>query len=107
MAIAALASAELDWARTLDEVKERLGILFGRVEPRLAAFSYVDGLLSGIERKTGWQLAERVGDPGPWRIQAVLGRGRWDAEAARDLVRTYVIEKLGAESPSGDFIKDC
>jgi SRSO17 transposase len=97
MAIAALASAELDWARTLDEVKERLGILFGRVEPRLAAFSYVDGLLSGIERKTGWQLAERVGDPGPWRIQAVLGRGRWDAEAARDLVRTYVIEKLGAE----------
>lgn len=97
MAIAALASAELDWTRTLDEVKERLGFLFGRVEPRRAAFSYMDGLLSGIERKTGWQLAERIGDPGPWRIQAVLGRGRWDAEAARDLVRTYVIEKLGAE----------
>ena len=97
MAIAALASAELDWTRALDEVKERLGILFGRVESRRAAFSYVDGLLSGIERKTGWQLAERIGDPGPWRIQAVLGRGRWNAEAARDLVRTYVIEKLGTD----------
>ena len=76
MAIAALASAELDWARTLDEVKERLGILFGRVEPRLAAFSYVDGLLSGIERKTGWQLAERVGDPGRGAF-----RRSWDADA--------------------------
>ena len=38
-----------------------------------------------------------MGDRGPWRIQAILGRGRWDAEAARDLVRTYVIEKLSAD----------
>jgi SRSO17 transposase len=34
------------------------------------------------------------GDPGPWRQQAILGRGRWDAEALRDLVRDYVIETL-------------
>jgi hypothetical protein len=24
---------------------------------------YVDGLLSGLERKTGWLLAERAGEP--------------------------------------------
>src|SRR5713101_9973958 len=97
MAIAAFASQELRWAGALDEVKERLGVLFGRIEPRRAVFSYLDGLLSGIERKTGWQLAERVGDPGPWRIQAVLGRGHWDGDATRDLVRNYVMEKLGAD----------
>ena len=97
MAIATFASRERGWARALDEVKERLGVLFGRIEPRRAAFSYLDGLLRGIERKTGWQLAERVVDPGPWRIQAVLGRGRWDADSARDLVRNYVMEKLGAD----------
>ena len=97
MAIASYADRELRWARALDEVKERLGALFGRIEPRRAAFSFLDGLLSGVERKTGWQLAERLGDPGPWRIQAVLGRGHWDADAARDLVRTYVIEKLGTD----------
>jgi len=97
MAIASYADRELRWAHALEEVKERLGALFGRIEPRRAAFSFLDGLLSGVERKTGWQLAERLGDPGPWRIQAVLGRGHWDADAARDLVRTYVVEKLGAD----------
>jgi len=34
---------------------------------------------------------------GPWRQQAILGRGRWDADALRDVVRDYVVETLGAE----------
>ena len=38
--------------------------------------------------------AEAAGDPGPWRQQAILGRGRWDAEALRDIVREYVVETL-------------
>jgi len=33
--------------------------------------------------------AEAAGDPGPWRQQAVLGRGRWDADALRDVVRSW------------------
>ena len=47
-------------------------------------------------RKTGWMRAEAAGDPGPWRQQAILGRGRWDADALRDIVRDYVVETLGA-----------
>src|SRR3954468_5465885 len=38
--------------------------------------------------------AEAAGDPGPWRQQALLGRGRWDADALRDMAREYVIEHL-------------
>ena len=38
--------------------------------------------------------AEAAGDPGPWRQQAILGRGDWDADALRDIVRDYVIEHL-------------
>ena len=38
--------------------------------------------------------AEAAGDPGPWRQQAILGRGRWDADALRDIVRAYVVETL-------------
>ena len=36
-----------------------------------------------------------AGDPGPWRQQAMLGRGRWDADALRDIVRDYAVETLG------------
>ena len=38
--------------------------------------------------------AEAAGDPGPWRQQAILGRGRWDADALRDVVRDYALETL-------------
>ena len=37
-------------------------------------------------------LAEAAGDPGPWRQQAILGRGCWDADALRDIVRDYALE---------------
>ena len=39
--------------------------------------------------------AEAAGDSGPWRQQAILGRGRWDADALRDIVRDYALETLG------------
>jgi len=41
--------------------------------------------------------AEAAGDPGPWRRQAILGRGRWDADALRDLAREYVAENLATD----------
>ncbi len=53
-----------------------------------------DGLLGEQRRRTGWMRAEAAGDPGPWRQQAILGRGRWDAEALRDVVRDDVVETL-------------
>jgi len=34
------------------------------------------------------------GDPGPWRQQAILGRGNWNADALRDIVREYALETL-------------
>ena len=41
--------------------------------------------------------AEAARDPGPWRQQAILGRGRWDADALRDIVRHYGVEHLAAD----------
>jgi SRSO17 transposase len=40
--------------------------------------------------------AEVAGDPNPWRQQAI-GRGQWDADALRDIVREYALETLGEE----------
>jgi SRSO17 transposase len=72
----------------------RLGELFVRSEPRRQAGLYLEGLLSAVERKNGWQLAEHLGDARPWRTQRVLSHVQWDEEAARDLCRTYVVEAL-------------
>ena len=38
--------------------------------------------------------AEAAGDPGPWRQQAILGRGQWEADVLRDVVRDYLLETL-------------
>lgn len=82
------------WASSLREVKARMRPLFGQERAAVSAGLFLDGLLSDERRKTGWMRAEAAGDPGPWRQQTVLGRGRWDAEALRDVVRDYALETL-------------
>jgi len=85
----------LGWERELIGLKGRLAPAFGRSEVRRSAGAFIDGVLSGIARKTGWQLAEQAGLDRPYRIQSLLGRSSWDADALRDLVRDEVIACLG------------
>jgi SRSO17 transposase len=82
------------WASSLREVKARIRPLFTQDRVAASAGQFLDGLLGPERRKTGWMRAEAAGDPGPWRQQAVLGRGRWEADALRDLVRDYALETL-------------
>ena len=82
------------WASSLREVKARIRPLFTQERVAASAGFFLDGLLGSEPRKTGWMRAEAAGDPGPWRQQAILGRGRWDADALRDLVREYALETL-------------
>jgi len=82
------------WASSLRDVKARLRPLFSQERVAASAGQFLDGLLGNEPRKTGWMRAEAAGDPGPWRQQAVLGRGRWDADALRDIVRDYALETL-------------
>ena len=82
------------WASSLREVKGRMRPLFTQERVAASAGAFLDGLLGAERRKTGWMRAEAAGDPGPWRQQAVLGRGRWDADALRDVVRDYALETL-------------
>ena len=85
------------WASSLREVKGRMRGLFTQERVAASAGLFLDGLLGEERRKTGWMRAEAAGDPGPWRQQAILGRGRWDADGLRDIVRDYVVEHLGSE----------
>ena len=85
------------WASSLRDAKARMRPLFTQDRVAASAGLFLDGLLGAERRKTGWMRAEAAGDPGPWRQQAILGRGRWDADALRDIVRDYVVEHLAAD----------
>ena len=105
MTVAAPARREIAcWAGQLTEIAERIGPRFLRSEPRQQALAYLQGLLSSVERKNSWQLAEQAGEPGPHKFQHLLGRAAWDANAVRDDLRAYVVEHLG--DPEGVLIVD-
>jgi SRSO17 transposase len=81
-------------ALSLRDVKGRIRPLFTQERVARSAGDFLDGLLGNEPRKTGWMRAEAAGDPGPWRQQAILGRGIWNADALRDIVRDYALETL-------------
>jgi len=86
------------WASSLRDVKARIRPLFSQERVAESAGKFLDGLLGNEPRKTGWMRAEAAGDSGPWRQQAILGRGRWDADALREIVREYALETLAEET---------
>src|SRR4051794_20237686 len=95
LSVAVWSGSLVAWERELVALKERIGPVFGRAETRATAGAFLDGLLSGVARKTGWLLAEQAGLERPYRMQSLLGRSHWDADALRDCVRADVIEVLG------------
>lgn len=80
-----------------DQAMARIAGRFKRVEPRATARAFVLALLSGVERKNCWRLAEQAGHDRPGPMQRLLRSARWDADAVRDDIRAYVLEHLGAD----------
>ena len=83
------------WAEGIERVHECIAGRFRRPEPRRRALEYLRGLLSPVERKNGWQLAEQAGEATPDGVQRLLYNYRWDADLVRDDLRDYVVEHLG------------
>lgn len=100
---AAVAQAQ-GWANELHSLTDYIGHRFPRSEPRLRVLTYLRGLISPVERKNGWQLAEQAGDASPYGVQHLLGRAQWSAQAVRDDLRAYVIEHLA--DPAAVLILD-
>ncbi len=80
-----------------DEQLSRIGGVFASVAGFRRAQKYMQGLLSSVERKNGWQMAEAVGEYTPYALQQFIYRGQFSADALRDELREYVNEKLGEE----------
>ena len=84
------------WAEGIEQVHSCIAGRFRRPEPRRRVLDYLRGLVSSVERKNGWQLAEQAGDATPDGVQRLLSTYRWDADLVRDDLRDYVVEQLGA-----------
>ena len=82
------------WQDGLAELHARVAPRFRRPEARARAGRYLAGLLGPVERRNGWQLAEHLGERTPDGVQRLLRTARWDAEAVRDDLRAYVVERL-------------
>jgi len=83
------------WAAELDRVAGRIGPRFARAEVRGRAVEFLRGLVSAVERKNGWQLAESVGELSPKNVQHFIGRAKWSGDEVRDDLRNYIIEHIG------------
>jgi len=85
------------WMTALDELMDRVGQRLPRSESRERTREYFIGLLSDVERKNTWQLAEALGHATPYALQQYLNKSRWDSDDVRDVARDYVVEHLGDE----------
>jgi len=101
----------MDLAYALSTRPERFGESTGRLAPQFArkdlrrrAKSYLRGLLSRVDRKNSWQLAEPLGDATPHGVQRLLSRASWDADTVPDGLRAYVVFRRG--EPGGVLIAD-
>jgi SRSO17 transposase len=92
------------WATEFDRLCDRIGPRFARPEVRRRAAGFLRGLLGGVDRKNGWQLAEHASETTPDGMQRLLTTARWDADALRDDVCGYVVEQLG--DPDGVLVVD-
>ena len=89
--------------RRLGRFLERYVPLFYRKEQGRNARIVVEGLLSGLERKTAEPIAREHGVPRK-PVQFFVGSGKWDDEAVMAELRHHVVETLG--DPQGVVVFD-
>jgi SRSO17 transposase len=95
-AVAAVHSVDPDrWWAEFSAVIDRIAPRFARYEPLRHASELMLGMVSGLDRKNCWTIAEHRGDATPDGLQHLLARAKWDADGVRDDLRDYVIDAFG------------
>lgn len=72
------------WGQELERLHTSIAPRFVRPEPRRRALAYLKGIVSAIERKNGWHLAEHAGEARPDGMQRLLSSAVWDTDGVRD-----------------------
>jgi SRSO17 transposase len=79
----------------LTDIQKIFSDCFKRSETKELALYYFKGLLSNIERKNSWQLAEQTGYNNPYGFQYLLGRAVWDVNNLKNALQNYTLRNLG------------
>ena len=95
-AVTAVHSVDPDrWWTEYSALIDRIAPRFARYEPLRHAGELLLGMVSGLDRKNCWTIAEHRGAATPDGLQHLLARASWDADAVRDDLRDYVIDAFG------------
>jgi SRSO17 transposase len=95
-AVAAAHSVDPDrWQAEFSAVLDRIAPRFARYEPLRHAGELMAGMVSGLDRKNCWTIAEHRGAITPDGLQHLLARASWGADDVRDDLRDYVVDAFG------------
>jgi len=95
-AVAAAHSVDPDrWQTEFSAVIDRIAPRFRRYEPLRHAAALMAGMVSGLDRKNCWTIAEHRGAATPDGLQHLLARASWDADDVRDDLRDYIVDAFG------------
>ena len=95
-AVAAVHSVDPErWQAEFSSVLDRIAPRFARYEPLRHAGELLAGMVSGLDRKNCWTIAEHRGAATPDGLQHLLARASWDADDVRDDLRDYVVDSFG------------
>jgi SRSO17 transposase len=92
------------WDEEFAALCARIDPLFPRPKSREHARQYLRSLMAPLKRKNGWTIAEHVGEKEPKALQRFLNLTPWDADALRDLVVAYAMERFS--DPQSVLIAD-
>jgi SRSO17 transposase len=88
----------------LDDLMAQVAPCFARRETRLTCKDMVHGLLSELEDRNCWTLAEAAGHACPYRMQHLLSRARCDEQRMLDTAAVWAVGRLSAGQDGADAV---
>jgi SRSO17 transposase len=82
------------WRSSLIQLHARLACYFARPQPYQRLLRFLQGVLSQVARKNGWQLAEQAREATPYGMQRLLSQAVWDVDG----VRAFALAQLGTNA---------
>jgi SRSO17 transposase len=87
-----------------EDLMAQFASCFARRETRLTCKDMVHGLLSELEDRNCWTLAEAAGHDRPYRMQHLLSRARCDEQQMLDAAAGWAIGHFSAGQDGGDAV---